>query len=84
MVIKVFIGPKEKKYYEEQLRIMGWDKDELECLIVENLNESFFDKIQCAPNGIEFVEEDKDFDVDDANETLQWMAEDREREYNPI
>ena len=84
MVIKVFVGPKEKKYYEEQLRIMGWDKEDLECLIMENLNESFFDRIQCAPNGIEFVEEDENFDEDDANDILQEMAEDCGRSYDPI
>ena len=64
MVIKVYVGPKEKAYYEKMAEEMGWNKEDAEAVIMEDVNENFFDKIQQKPNGIEFVETEQDFSED--------------------
>ena len=73
MVIKIFIGPKEKEYYKKKLTLMGWNEDDIEAAIVEDVDSCFFDMIQDAPNGIEFVDTDENFDEEDAEEQLASM-----------
>ena len=74
MKIKIFVGPKEKEYYEKKCALMGWKANEVKTAIVEDVNACFFDMIQYSPNGIEFVETDEDFDQESAEETLAFMA----------
>lgn len=80
MKIKIFVGPKEKEYYEKKCALMGWDADEIETAIVEDVDACFSDMIQRSPNGIEFVEVDEDFNQAAANRQLKRMAEDYEED----
>ena len=80
MKIKIFVGPKEKEYYEKKCALMGWDADEIETAIMEDVDASFYDMIQYSPNGIEFVEVDEDFDQEAADRHLKCMAEDNEED----
>ena len=80
MIIKILVGPKEKEYYEKKCALMGWDADEIEVAIMEDVNECFYDMIQCAPNGIEFVEVDEDFNQASADRQLKRMAENNEED----
>lgn len=73
MVIKIFVGPKEKEYFEQRAVLMGWDKTEVKTVIVEEVDRCFFDAIQCEPNGIEFVDTDIDFDEAWAKEELDYQ-----------
>ena len=73
MVIKIFVGPKEKKYYKKKLALMGWDEDNIKTAIIEDLDSCFCDMIQDAPNGIEFVDTDENFDEEEAEEQLAFM-----------
>ena len=75
MVIKILVGPKEKKYFEQRAILRGWDKTDAETVIVEEVDQCFFDKIQCEPNGIEFVDTDVDFDEAKAKEDLDYLKE---------
>ena len=78
MKIKIFVGPKEKEYYEKKCALMGWSADEVKTAIVEDVNACFFDMIQYSPNGIEFVETDEDFNQESAEKFLEEMARDYE------
>ena len=80
MKIKIFVGPKEKEYYEKKCALMGWDADEIKTAIVEDVDACFSDMIQRSPNGIEFVEVDEDFNQAAANRQLKRMAEDYEED----
>ena len=80
MKIKIFVGPKEKEYYEKKCALMGWEADEIETVIMEDVNACFYDMIQCSPNGIEFVEVDEDFNQEAADRHLKRMAEDYEED----
>ena len=80
MKIKIFVGPKEKEYYEKKCALMGWDADEIETAIMEDVDTCFYDMIQCSPNGIEFVEVDEDFNQEAADRQLKRMAEDYEED----
>ena len=80
MKIKIFVGPKEKEYYEKKCALMGWDADEIKTAIVEDVDAYFSDMIQRSPNGIEFVEVDEDFNQAAANRQLKRMAEDYEED----
>ena len=80
MKIKIFVGPKEKEYYEKKCTLMGWEADEIETAIMEDVDACFYDMIQCAPNGIEFVEVDEDFNQEAADRQLKRMAEDYEED----
>lgn len=80
MKIKIFVGPKEKEYYEKKCALMGWDADEVETVIMEDVEACFYDMIQCSPNGIEFVEVDEDFNQAAADRRLKRMAEDYEED----
>ena len=80
MVIKIFVGPKEKEYFEKKCALMGWDADEIETVIMKEANECFYDMVQCAPSGIDFVEVDEYFDEEEAEETLKDIAEDIEED----
>ena len=80
MKIKIFVGPKEKEYYEKKCALMGWEADEIETAIMEDVDACFYDMIQCSPNGIEFVEVDEDFNQEAADRHLKRMAEDYEED----
>ena len=80
MKIKIFVGPKEKEYYEKKCALMGWAADEIETAIMEDVEACFYDMIQCSPNGIEFVEVDEDFNQAAADRRLKRMAEDYEED----
>ena len=80
MKIKIFVGPKEKEYYEKKCALMGWEADEIETVIMEDVDACFYDMIQCSPNGIEFVEVDEDFNQAAADRRLKRMAEDYEED----
>ena len=80
MIIKIFVGPKEKEYYEKKCALMGWDADEIETVIMEDVDADFYDMIQRSPNGIEFVEVDEDFNQAAADRQLKRMAEDNEED----
>ena len=80
MIIKILVGPKEKEYYEKKCALMSWDADEIEVAIMEDVNECFYDMIQCAPNGIEFVEVDEDFNQASTDRQLKRMAENNEED----
>ena len=73
MVVKIFVGPKEREYYKKKLALMGWHEDEIKVAIVEDIDSSFFDMIQYEPNGIEFVDTDENFNEEDAEEQLAFM-----------
>lgn len=75
MVIKILVGPKEKEYFEQRAALMGWDKTEVKTVIVEEVDQCFFDMIQREPNGIEFVDTDVDFDEARAKEDLDYQKE---------
>jgi hypothetical protein len=75
MVIKILVGPKEKEYFEQRAVLMGWDKAEVKTVIVEEVDQCFFDMIQREPNGIEFVDTDVDFDEVRAKEDLDYQKE---------
>ena len=75
MVITVKVGPKEKAYWEERCQIFGWDPREAKVAICERVNANFFDMIQRAPNGVQFVEEDVDFDEEYAAEDLEFLRQ---------
>ena len=80
MKIKIFVGPKEKEYYEKKCALMGWEADEIETVILEDVDACFYDMIQCSPNGIEFVEVDEDFNQEAADRRLKRMAKDYEED----
>ena len=80
MKIKIFVGPKEKEYYEKKCALRGWEADEIETAIMEDVDACFYDMIQCSPNGIEFVEVDEDFNQEAADRHLKRMAEDYEED----
>ncbi len=80
LVIKIFIGPKEKEYFEKKCALMGWDADEIEAAIMEEAEGCFYDMVQCAPSGIDFVEVDEYFDEEEAEEVLKNMTEDIEED----
>ena len=80
MKIKIFVGPKEKEYYEKKCALMGWEADEIETVIMEDVDACFYDMIQRSPNGIEFVEVDEDFNQAAADRRLKRMAEDYEED----
>ena len=73
--IKIFVGPKEKEYFEQRAALMGWDKTEVKTVIVEEVDQCFFDMIQREPNGVEFVDMDVDFDETRAKEDLDYQKE---------
>jgi hypothetical protein len=76
MKIKVYVGPKEKAYYEEMLKIkMGdyYHEREIKPAIVESISEKLYDLIQFAPNGVEFTDEDIDFDEETANDYIEFL-----------
>ena len=81
MIIKIFIGPKEREFYEKKLILMDWPLTEIKAAIVEDADSIFFDAIQNSPNGIEFVDTDENFDEQDAQEQLRFMEE-SQREYD--
>ena len=77
MVIKIFVGPKEKEYYKKIAELNGWDPEDpndVTTAIVEYVDVNFFDKIQCPPNGIEFTDTDENFDEENALENLKFMS----------
>ena len=80
MKIKIFVGPKEKEYYEKKCVLMGWDADEIETAIMEDVEACFYDMIQRSPNGIKFVEVDENFNQAAADRRLKCMAEDNEED----
>lgn len=75
MVIKILVGPKEKEYFEQCAVLKGWDKTEVKTVIVEEVDQCFFDRIQREPNGVEFVDTDVDFDEAWAKEELDYQRE---------
>ena len=80
MVIKIFVGPKEREYYKKKLVLMGWDEDYIKTAIVEDVDSCFFDMIQFAPNGIEFIDTDENFDEEKAEEQLAFMKSEIEED----
>jgi hypothetical protein len=80
MVIKIFVGPKEREYYKKKLALMGWREDEIKPAIVEDVDSRFFDMIQYEPNGIEFVDTDENFNEEDAEEQLAFIRSEIEED----
>ena len=80
MIIKIFVGPKEKEYYKKKLALMRWHEDHLNAAIVEDVDACFFDLIQYAPNGIEFVDTDENFNEEDAEEQLAFIRSEIEED----
>ena len=81
MIIKIFVGPKEKEYYKKKLALMGWCEDDIKTAILEDVDSCFFDMIQCAPNGVEFIDTDKNFNEEDAEEQLAFMKSEMEEDF---
>ena len=81
MVIKIFVGPKEREYYKKKVALMGWHEDEIKVAIVEDIDSSFFDMIQYEPNGVEFVDTDENFNEEYAEEELASMQFNIESSY---
>ena len=73
MVIKIYVGPKEKEFYQQKAQLMGWDADDVITALLEDVNECFFDMIQQPPHGVTFTEVDENFDEEDAQERLEYM-----------
>ena len=80
MIIKIFVGPKEKEYYTKKLALFGWHEDNMEAAIAEDVSACFFDIIQYAPNGIEFVDTDENFNEEDAEEQLAFIRSEIEED----
>ena len=80
MIIKIFVGPKEREYYKKKLALFGWSENEIETAILEDLDSCFYDMVQRAPNGIEFVDTDENFDEESAEEQLAFIKSEMEED----
>ena len=80
MIIKIFVGPKEREYYKKKVALFGWSENEIEAAILEDIDPYFYDMVQRAPNGIEFVGTDENFDEESAEEQLAFIKSEMEED----
>ena len=80
MIIKIFVGPKEREYYKKKVALFGWSEKEIEAAILEDIDPCFYDMVQRAPNGIEFVGTDDNFDEESAEEQLALIKSEMEED----
>jgi hypothetical protein len=70
MKIKVYVGPKEKAFYEEMLKIKMGDYYQERAIVPAILED-----MRISPNSLEFIDEDVDFNEERAKELLDILKE---------